>query len=194
MKTAIRHGLGGASRAQAAALYWSAFGGKLGRVMGPEPKALAFIERVIDPSHLFTATDGEGRLLGVIGFRTSRGSFVGGTRADLVAVYGRFGAAWRTLALAVLATELAEREMCIDGLAVAAPVRGLGLGAALVEELARHAQARGYSALRLDVVGENLRARALYQRLGFAATGRMDRWLTAAMFGYRSSLAMRRKL
>ena len=32
---------------------------------------------------VITATDGEGRLLGVIGFRTSRGSFVGGTRTDL---------------------------------------------------------------------------------------------------------------
>lgn len=194
MKILLQHGLAAAQRAPAARLYWQAFGGKLGRVMGPEPKALAFIERVIDPAHVIAATDAAGRLLGVIGFRSRSGSFVGGTRADLVAVYGLFGALWRGLALAILAQDLGAEEICVDGLAVAEPHRGLGLGGALIEALAREAQARGCACLRLEVVGENLRARALYDRLGFAVTGRADRWLTAALYGYRSSLAMRRKL
>ena len=40
----IRHGVATAQRAQAARLYWQAFGGKLSRVLGPEDKALAYLD------------------------------------------------------------------------------------------------------------------------------------------------------
>lgn len=194
MKVRLLQGLTADQRAEAAALYWRAFGAKLGRVMGPEVKAMAFIERVIDPAHMIAAVDARGHVLGVIGFRTVEGSFVGGDRADLRAVYGRFGAFWRGLALQALAQDLAQGTLCVDGFAVTEPMRGRGLGAALIEALCAEAQARGYRVLRLDVVDENLRAKALYHRLGFAVTGRVDRWLTAAIFGYRTAVAMERPL
>ena len=194
MKVRLLQGLTAAQRAEAAALYWQAFGAKLGRVMGPEVKAMAFIERVIDPAHMIAAVDARGHVLGVIGFRTLEGSFVGGDRADLRAVYGRFGAFWRGLALQLLAQDLAQGTLCVDGFAVTGPMRGRGLGAALLEALCAEAQARGYRVLRLDVVDENLRAKALYHRLGFAVTGRAERWLTAAIFGYRTAVAMERPL
>ena len=195
MKIVLQEGLEAAQRAQAARLYWQAFGGKLGRVMGPAPKALAFIERVIDPAHVIVATEaGSGVVLGVIGFRTPKGSFVGGGQGDLIAIYGRFGAFWRALALARLAKDLPEGAISVDGLVVAEPVRGLGLGGALLDALCRAAAARGFAVVRLEVVGENLRARALYDRLGFAVTGRADRLLTEVVFGYRTALAMERRL
>ena len=43
----IERGLPDHLRAEAAALYWQAFGGKLGRVLGPEEAALRFLTRVI---------------------------------------------------------------------------------------------------------------------------------------------------
>jgi len=52
-------------REQVATLYWEAFGPKLARVMHPEPKAMAFIEKVLDPEHAICAHDREGKLLGV---------------------------------------------------------------------------------------------------------------------------------
>lgn len=194
MRITLQHGLAPHHRLPAARLYWQAFGGKLGPVMGPERKALIFIERVMRADHVISAVDAEGRLLGVIGYRTQQGSFVGGSCEDLEAVYGRFGALWRRGALAVLAHDLAPGEMAVDGLAVAEPARGLGLGAALVEALCTEAVMRGFRLVRLDVVGENLRARALYDRLGFAVSGRADSWLTAAIFGFRSSFSMVREL
>jgi RimJ/RimL family protein N-acetyltransferase len=52
--------------------------------------------------------------------------------------------------------------------------QGLGYGkeitAALEQELARH----GYTALRLSVVGENVEAKAFWERLGFANVGELD--------------------
>ncbi|MGD9918178.1 MAG: GNAT family N-acetyltransferase [Paenirhodobacter sp.] len=194
MRLSIRHGVTPAERAQAARLYWQAFGGKLGRVMGPERKALAFIERVMDADHVIVAADEAGTIAGVIGYRTQRSSFVGGTRADLIAVYGHFGAFWRALALSVLAQDLAPGEISVDGLAVRDTARGCGLGGALVEALCREAQMRGFALMRLDVVGENLRARALYDRLGFRVSARADSRLTALIFGFRSRFAMERAL
>ncbi|PTV96249.1 acetyltransferase (GNAT) family protein [Rhodobacter aestuarii] len=194
MKILLRHGLEPAQRAQAAGLYWRAFGGKLGRVIGPEAKALRYIERVIDPAHVIAATDEAGRVLGVVGFRTPQGSFVAGTREDLVAVYGRFGALWRAFALAILAQDLPDQTVSIDGLAVAEEARGLGLGGALMKTLCEQAQAQGFGKVRLNVVGENLRARELYDRLGFAVTGRVDRWITAALYGYRTVVEMERQV
>jgi len=194
MRLTLHHGVTEAQRAQAAQLYWHAFGGKLGRVMGPEPRALSFIERVISPDHVIAGVDDAGTLLGVIGYRTPDGSFVGGTRGDLVAIYGLLGALWRSIALSVLAHDLAPGEVAVDGLAVAEAARGSGLGGALVEALCAEAGQRGYQVLRLDVVGENLRARALYDRLGFAVAARVDSLLTEWIFGFRSRFTMQRRL
>ena len=190
----LRHGVAPAQRMQAAQLYWQAFGPKLGRVMGPERRALTFVERVMSENHVISASDAAGNIVGVIGYRTRSGSFVGGTRGDLRAVYGRFGAAWRALALGVLATALPPRAMIVDGLAVAEGWRGVGVGAALIEALAREARTRGFAELRLDVVGENLRARALYERLGFRVTERSESRLTQAIFDFHTAFVMVRAL
>ena len=74
----IKAGVSETHRAQAAHLYWGAFGDKLGRVMGPRDKALAFITRVLDGSHGISAISDDGALLGVVGFKTAKGALVGG--------------------------------------------------------------------------------------------------------------------
>ncbi|WP_230426432.1 hypothetical protein [Paragemmobacter aquarius] len=70
-------GLPEAYRTAAAALYWQAFGGKLGRVLGPDRLALAYVERVIRPDQCICAM-GDGGLTGLIGFKSDAGSFAGG--------------------------------------------------------------------------------------------------------------------
>ncbi|OOY03940.1 hypothetical protein BMI87_15525 [Thioclava sp. F28-4] len=190
----IRHGLAREHRTAAAGLYWQAFGGKLGRVMGPEPRALGFIADVIDPSHALSALDGNGTLVGVVGFRTHRGSFVGGSWSDLHNHYGRSGGLWRGACLHLLAHDLPAGGMMVDGIAVRPELRGAGIGRALIEALSHEARRRGYAALCLDVIDENLRARALYQRLGFEVTGRRTSRLTRLVFDFRSVQLMRRAL
>ncbi len=181
MKVGYARTLSPADRRAAAELYWLAFGSKLARVVGPTPKALAFIERVLDPAHVLVARDADGAVLGVAGFRTADGAFVGGGLADLCAVYGRAGGLWRAACLRLLVRDAAEEGIVVDGLSVRAGMRGQGIGTALLEALCVEAQARGYRAIRLDVVEENLRARALYERLGFTVRarrgGRFTRWL-----------------
>lgn len=166
---AVRHGFPDESTDQAAALYWEAFGQKLGIVMGPHEKALRFIKRVIDPSHAISAIDDDGRLLGVVGFKTAAGALVGGSFQDLVAVYGLSGAVWRACFLAMLDREAENNRFLMDGIFVTARARSKGVGSALLDAIANEAKTRGYHSLRLDVINTNPRARALYERHDFTA-------------------------
>jgi ribosomal protein S18 acetylase RimI-like enzyme len=177
-------------RADAARLYWQAFGTKLGRVLGPDARALHYLTLVIRSEHAFVALDDRGRLVGMAGFKTPAGSFAGGTRADLATVYGRFGGWWRGTLLAFLGREIDNSRFLIDGICVAEGTRSQGIGSRLISAICNEARDRGYQAVRLDVVDDNLRARALYERLGFVAvkSDRLGplRWV----FGFKSATTM----
>lgn len=69
-------------------LFWQAFKGKLGPVMAPEHKALAFLTEVVDPQFALSARNSEGTLLGVAGIKTVKGALVGGSLSDMARAYG----------------------------------------------------------------------------------------------------------
>lgn len=176
-------------------LYWQAFGGKLGRVMGPAPRAMNFLRDVIHPEQAVAALGSEGQLLGIGGFRTPEAAFAGGTYADLRHHYGAFGAFWREILLRQLAEEpVAPGQFLIDGLCVAEGARGQGIGSALVGALCEVGRRQGYGAARIDVVDSNPGAQALYARLGFAVTQSHAIGPLRHVFGFRHALTMVRPL
>ena len=186
----VQRGLPEALRADAAQLYWEAFSGKLGRVLGPKPLALRFFSRVIRADHAFVALDDAGALIGLAGFKTPDGSFAGGGGADLAAIYGRFGAAWRGALLWALNREVDNDRFLLDGICVAETARGQGVGSALIDRICAEGLRRGYLAVRLDVVDSNDRARALYQRLGFVPVHTERLGLLRHVFGFASATTM----
>lgn len=190
---ALQLGLPESLRPQAAKLYWQAFGTKLGRVMGPEPRALAYLARIIRDDHAIIAREGE-TLLGLAGFRTPQGSFAVGEPSDLAAIYGPLGGFWRGTALRLLSSEVDNENFLLDGLCVAEGHRGQGLGTALMGAIAAEARLRGYPGVRLDVIAENPRARALYARLGFVETKRQTIGWLAPLFGFSEAVTMVRSL
>lgn len=190
----IRPGLPESSRAAAARLYWEAFGGKLGPVLGPDDRALVFLSRVLRADHCLCALDGDGALLGLAGFKSPQGSFAGGTPADLRAAYGRAGAVWRAALLRLLAHEVDNHRFLVDGIAVARGARGQGVGTALLAALCDEARARGYASIRLEVIDTNWRARALYERQGFAPVRTERMGLLRHVFGFASATTMVRPL
>jgi len=183
-------GFPAADRAKVAALYWGAFGGKLGVVMGPEEMGIAFIDRVLDPSHAISAMDDDGTLLGVAGFKTLKGALVGGDFSDLRAVFGTFGASWRALLISVLERDTENARFLMDGIFVTPDARGRGVGTALLDAICAEARARQYAEVRLDVIDSNPRARALYERTGFVAKGTMQLGPLRHVFGFRSATTM----
>lgn len=186
----ITHGFRDADRPAIAALYWEAFGRKLGRALGPRDRALRFIARVLSPDHAVCAWDEEGRLLGVAGFKTQDGALVGGALADMARVYGRLGALWRLGLLALLSRDTENARFLMDGLFVAPEARGRGVGTRLLAAIAEEARLRGYREVRLDVVEENARARALYERLGYRPVARHSTGLLRFVFRFRAATTM----
>jgi ribosomal protein S18 acetylase RimI-like enzyme len=181
-------------RDQAARLYWQAFGGKLGLVMGPEPRALQFLRRVIRTDQVVAAIGAEGQLLGIAGFKTPQGSFASGKAGDLTAIYGAFGAMWRQMLLGLLSDGVDNERFLLDGLCVDATVRSMGLGSHLLEAICDEARTRGYGAVRLDVIDSNWRAIALYKRLGFQVVKRQSIGPLRLIFGFAAALTMVRTL
>ncbi|GLS87523.1 molybdopterin-guanine dinucleotide biosynthesis protein MobC [Cypionkella aquatica] len=184
-----QHGLPEHLRPQAVALYWHAFGGKLGTVMGPAPKALHFLTRVLRANHAIVALDDAGNLLGMAGFKTAAGSFAGGEIADIRHVYGSFGAAWRLPLLWMLSDD-EQAHFLLDGICVAPAARGLGIGSALMTAIEAEARARGYASVRLDVIDSNWRAKALYQRLGYRVAKIQNLGMLRHAFGFRAAITM----
>lgn len=181
-------------RTPAARIYWEAFGSKLGRVLGPEPRAIAFLERVMRLDHCFTAVAGDGTLVGIAGFKTAAGGFAGGGWSDLQAVYGLWGGRWRGAALWCLGRDIDNDRFLIDGICVAHNHRSQGVGTRLLEALYDEAAASGYPAIRLDVVDGNQRARALYSRHGFLPTRTENLGPLRHLFGFKTSTTMVRPL
>lgn len=190
----VAKGFPASQRAQAAALYWEAFGGKLGTVLGPENRALRFIAETLRPDHCFTATDPEGRLLGIAGFKSPEGAFVGNAPDGMRAVYGRIGAAWRGVALWMLSHEVDNHRFLVDGIAVTRSARGHGIGSALLRALCDEGRARGYGSIRLEVIDSNWRARALYERQGFMPLRTENLGLLRHVFGFAAATTMVRPL
>lgn len=190
----IAYGLPDHLRPEAARLYWLAFGGKLGRVLGPEPLALAYLDRVMRADQCLTAYGPDGRLLGLAGFKTRDGTFAGGSESDLRAVYGLIGGTWRAFLLRLLANEVDNSLFLLDGLCVAPEARGHGVGSALLEAIAAEGRARGYPAIRLDVVDTNARARALYERSGFTLDRTAPIGPLRLIYGFSAAHSMTRPL
>lgn len=185
MDLTLAPGFAEAERAALARLFWQAFGPKLGRVLGPDARAEAYVARALRPDHALVARDRRGAILGVAGFRTGTGSFLSRDRAALRAVYGPAGGALRSAALALAVADTDNVRFLTDGIAVAPAARGQGVGSALVAALIAEARRRGHAEIRLDVVAGNHRARALYERLGFAPAGGGASLVAAVLFGHR---------
>lgn len=189
----VQRGLPAALRPQAARLYWLAFGGKLGPVMGPEARALRYLETTLRADHAIVALRGE-TLLGIAGFKTPGGSFAGGTLSEMQAAYGILGAAWRSWLLSRLSQEVDNRRFLIDGICVAPEARGQGVGSRLIEALCEEGLRRGYEEIRLEVIDTNWRARNLYVRRGFAVLKSEPIGVLRWIFGFAAATTMVRRL
>lgn len=189
----ITAGFNDSERPMIAQMYWTAFGQKLGRVMGPAPRALAFIEDILDPTHAICARSDDGTLLGVAGFKTQRSALAGGDWSDLSRHYGLFGSGWRMALLGLLERDTENDRFLMDGIFVADAAQGKGVGTALLDAICDEARTRGYAEVRLDVIDTNPRARALYERRGFVAGETHGLGPLRYIFGFRSATVMVRQ-
>ncbi len=178
-------------REQAVDIYYEAFRGKLSTILRDDGRGKALFLRILDPEYAICAmTTDKSRLLGIAGFKTIYGSLAGGGMRDIVSVFGWFGATWRTPLLSLLERDIEPDQLLMDGIAVAREGRGSGIGTALLNAIVEEAARRGMAAIRLDVIGENERARSLYERFGFVAQRTEKIGPLKYLFGFRQSTSM----
>ena len=189
----IDRGFPTTDRARAASLFWEAFEGKLGFSLGPRAKALRFLEDQMRSLFAFSAYEGD-ELLGLVGFKTHEGGLVGGEYRDLAQIYGYFGAAWRGAILSIFERDLAAGQLLLDGIFVSERARGRGIGTALLDAVEEFAIFEMYEEIRLDVIDTNPKARALYERRGFIATGTSKTGPLKPLLGFGSATTMVRRL
>lgn len=177
---------------QVAALYWEAFGRKLGSALGPPDKGRAFLAAHLHHDRGIAVLDGTGRVVGVAGYDLAGRGLTGGSARDVLSAYGPLGGLPRLALLALFTRKPAERELVMDGICVAAPHRGTGIGSLLLREIAAVAAEHARTRIRLDVIDVNPRARALYTRHGFTAVRTQRTPFLRTLMGFGAVTTMHR--
>ena len=173
-----------------AQLFWQAFRTKLIRVLTSDRRATRFIASVINPDFALVARNQEGAILGLAGFKTQQGGLVGGDLKDLAGIYGWPGALWRGPLLSLLERDVEAGSLLMDGIFVSEVARGQGVGTALLSAIKDQAGQLGLTAVRLDVIDANPRAKALYVRHAFKPVGEEHLGPLRYVFGFKSSTKM----
>lgn len=172
-------------------LYYEAFCAKLSGLLGPDARALAFLENVLNRDHAISAvSEDAGHLLGIAGYKTAQGAMIDGDLRDLLKHYGVFGGLWRAPVLAIVERPIEPKRLLMDGIAVVPEARGLGVGSALLDAIAEEALRREKSEIRLDVIDRNARARALYERKGYIAGNTEHLGPLRHVFGFEHATTM----
>ncbi|MBU2694421.1 N-acetyltransferase [Pimelobacter sp. 30-1] len=180
---------------EVAALYWEAFGRKLGAALGPAAAGRAFLAEHLNHDRGIVVLGDDGRaVLGVAGYRLGGRALLGGTAGDVLARYGRVRGLPRVALLAILERTAARGELVMDGICVAPQARGGGIGGRLLDEVAAVATEEGCRRIRLDVIDVNPRARALYERNGFTAVRTHRTPYLRAMMGFGAVTTMHRAM
>lgn len=174
---------------EAATLYWDAFSGKLGKLLGPDDRGCVFFAATVNHDAVIAATDPDGKLLGIAAHQASGKGFCDAGLAALFQHYG-LGALWRLIPLAMLERNAPDDTLQMDGICVAKHARGKGVGTVLFNTLFQFARDTGFSKVTLDVINTNPRARALYERLGFEAVGQETTGPLRPLLGFDSATKM----
>lgn len=178
-------------RVRIAGIYWQAFGRKLGKVLGPDHRAIDFIAPRLVPEFALVARERAGNVVGIAGFRTAQGALIKAGLQDLVHVYGFFGATWRSAVLAALERDVQPAVFQMDGISVDTSARGLGIGTKLLDAIADRARSDGMSEVQLDVIDVNPRAKSLYERRGFRQIAVSKTGPLKHLLGFSSATRMR---
>jgi ribosomal-protein-alanine N-acetyltransferase len=177
----------------AVAIFLEAFHDSAAYVYGEPPRPEAMIDvwsfaRSVEPDAFLAARDDDGAVVGYEFLTTSVSALRSAAIRRLAplrwawrAVTGRYGIIWPH-ALRLFANKLSfvrssgefrtHGDAQLLNIATAARVRGRGVAGILVRAGLAYLRSRSISELRLEVRPDNVPARAVYERTGFAEVGR----------------------
>lgn len=184
----IRHGLSKESAAEAVALYYEAFSQKFKPLMSEE-EAQKILPALLNPDQVITAWH-QGRLAGLVGIQHGRKPLFRISVCPLMRHLGLLRGLFVALVMRLFHRPFRSKELLLDGICVAASVRGMGVGTRLLEAAEEFAKNHHYLTIRLDVVDTNPRARHLYERLGYRPMKSHRHPLARRLMGFSQSTTM----
>ncbi len=183
---------------QAAVVYYEAFAHKLDGLefsSRPPEQAMRILIDSIQPEMACYALR-DGRVVGVAGMQYRGRRFYVVPWPIWRREFGLLGGLrrWLWFRLGQLFVHPAADALRVDGIAVAAAARGLGVGTQLMSALDAHARAVGLRAVELEVVDTNPDAQRLYERLGYVVLKEAHYGRLTAAGGFTGATYMRKEL
>jgi ribosomal protein S18 acetylase RimI-like enzyme len=151
---------------RAARIIYDAFEHKFRYILGPRDKAIAFLATQMKEKFALVALK-EGKIIGIAGARTSEGDLVDIKLIPWLRTYHIRTLRSLIVGLPFFLEQKHKGVLELSNLSVTEEARGHGVGSRIVKEFIRCAKSKGFHMVLLEVVDENVRARALYERLGF---------------------------
>ncbi|CAN1213081.1 GNAT family N-acetyltransferase [Tumidithrix helvetica PCC 7403] len=162
----ISLGLSESLRAEAAEMFYEAFGQKIRPQFGSKESAIAIFRKAIDPELTMVALC-QDRFVGLAGLRYDDRSFL---QFNLSIFTEELGTIKGTLSFFLYTSfkhRVRQGELFLDALVVQDSARGQGIGTFLLQEIFEFARQNQFDRIRLDVAAANSSARRLYERMGF---------------------------
>lgn len=194
----VVRGLAQKMRGQATKIYYEAFKLKIDKLLlvpTSKEQALRIIEKSTNfDNGLFALYKEE--VVGVLGMNYRDKRYLHYNLVDLHQEFGVLGALWRLAILRIedMQIKLKPSEIRIEAVAVAAKMRGLGVGKLLFAKIFRMAKENSFSSARLEVINTNKQAHSLYKRLGFQDVKESKYGLFTTHAGFSSIFSMKKEL
>ena len=189
----IEHGLAPRHRWRAAEIVYEAFRRKFDPLLGTREHALALFAASLQADRALVALQ-RGEVVGLAGLQYGGRKSLVYRWPDVAREYGLLRGLPRMAVLHFLGSPARPGELAIEHLAVAAALRGRGIGTRLVETACALARSWGLDVVRLDVVDTNPGARRLYERLGFQPTDTLRFPLLFRLAGFSAITTMVKRL
>lgn len=165
----IKSGFNQENQHRAAKLYSEAFKMKFAKVLGNSEKVQTLFQEGLNPKLSFGAFNQNDELVGILGYYEGEKSLIDPKISDFIKAFGVFKGIIKAFLAHILfyVNTSNKDQLFIEGIAVEKDYQGQGVGTLLIEKLVEFAKTKKYKSIKLDVIDENSRAKALYNRIGF---------------------------
>ena len=169
MPIQLQWGLPNYLRLAAASLIYDTFVKKYQYTLGPRKKGIQFLANSFRAEYgLVAFSDGE--FVGIAGAKNNEGELIDVRFSRWIRTYNIRAIRSFVIGFPFWFEKKAPGTLTVSNISVKDTFRGQGIGSLILQEFMRYGTAQGYRVLTLEVINSNVRAKALYQRLGFRIT------------------------
>lgn len=169
----IQKGIKPEHRADAARLYAEAFKNKFENLIGTPDEVTEILKDSINVSYAFSAVSTNNELVGLVGFYHKNSSLMDIKLKKLIRKYGFFSGLYKKFVIFILFFKKRDnsKQLLMDGITTKKGHEGKGIARGLLDKLDEFALNNNMTSVKLDVVYGNDRAKGIYEKRGFKATG-----------------------